>query len=442
MFRVFLLVAPALCLLVWGTASTVYGGETNTPVEKVPGVLDFQSAVHEALQHSPDITQSQLQIDVQRLGESDAKLSYIPRVALSTSYYPNPPDGTSSLSAITFVVGPYNPVESYFSVKGAKLIREAAVISHKLVIENGLYELAGKYLELDSVSNMIETQKQVVDQTSERAGFIERLADMGETAELERELAFQDLAVAQAEQQKLEASRAAVVEEIKSIIGMTEDQQPLLDARDAHRQVLAGFDPHKVTYEDVRKNSFILQLQEKQTALQSLSSAKAYAQFIPTVSLGVRNPDPLGDSTANNDLYAYFGINIVLWDGYKRVNEISRQELKSRQFNEKSRAQMTDIKSQWLTANRLLRAAEVNLKLAKSNEKLMELRERKTEITYQGGNRSVTKADLITARIVHLEAVKRRLSMELERDQAILKIRHATNDLFNKHVRVISTEEQ
>jgi hypothetical protein len=91
-----------------------------------------------------------------------------------------------------------------------------------------------------------------------------------------------------------------------------------------------------------------------------MQTPRAYARFLPTLSVGVRNPDPLGDTARNQEFYAFIGVNLVIWDGYKRVNDISRQALRDRQMESRTRVEKFDLRSEWLQLKRDLRKAEVN----------------------------------------------------------------------------------
>ena len=75
-----------------------YPSEAQTdawmPVKEDPpieGVMDFARCVGLALQQSPYLTSSSLEIDVKRLDVSDAKYSFVPPFSLQTLYWVNTP---------------------------------------------------------------------------------------------------------------------------------------------------------------------------------------------------------------------------------------------------------------------------------------------------------------------------------------------------------------
>jgi outer membrane protein TolC len=426
-------------LVLW---MPVCAGATEPQSDKaLEGDLGFSDAVRLALKQSPTFTQSQLEVEVHQLDESDAKMSYVPRLALSTAYYPDPPSGTNTLSAINFIIGPYNPVETYFTVKAAKLVTRAAVLQHQSNISRGIYQLADGYLRLEHLRRLSDLQDRTVELYSERLHFARKLQSLGEASEYDVAMAEQELDLAQAEREQLDAAGAALNEEIRIQLGLNVDQWVKLNTTQAKQQTLGDFNPDKVSFETVRRNSFDLKIRELENQLQAMQTPRAYARFLPTLSVGVRNPDPLGDTARNQEFYAFIGVNLVIWDGYKRVNDISRQALRDRQMESRTRVEKFDLRSEWLQLKRDLRKAEVILKLARSADKLAELKARKAEIDYQSSDYRITKSDLLNARAALVSASKKVGEAQLENDQVKLKMMHLAGELFRQHVKIVPSED-
>jgi outer membrane protein TolC len=226
-------------LVLW---MPVCAGATEPQSDKaLEGDLGFSDAVRLALKQSPTFTQSQLEVEVHQLDESDAKMSYVPRLALSTAYYPDPPSGTNTLSAINFIIGPYNPVETYFTVKAAKLVTRAAVLQHQSNISRGIYQLADGYLRLEHLRRLSDLQDRTVELYSERLHFARKLQSLGEASEYDVAMAEQELDLAQAEREQLDAAGAALNEEIRIQLGLNVDQWVKLNTTQAKQQTLGDF---------------------------------------------------------------------------------------------------------------------------------------------------------------------------------------------------------
>ena len=90
-FIVILLLAGLVLLAAYPSGAQINAWMPVKEDPPIEGVLSFARCVGLALQQSPYLTSSSLEIDVSALTLSDAKYSYIPTFALRTQYYINAP---------------------------------------------------------------------------------------------------------------------------------------------------------------------------------------------------------------------------------------------------------------------------------------------------------------------------------------------------------------
>ena len=402
--------------------------------EEVPGGLNFQQAVDLAMRQSPAFIKSSLEIEVRKISESDSRYSFIPSLTVGTTYYINASGGSDPGMSYSFSTGMYSPFESYFSLQASKLFTKMAILGHIETISAGVYSLGKQFLQWDSAVKLEAYQDEIIDLTSQKASFLEKREKLGITAPLEVRIAGQGLAVAKASKENIIASRKVYRQSIGFMLGLTPEQRPDFDLAACRNQLLGGFDPLNVVWNDVRKKSLELQIQTVKEEIQDKNITLAYAKFIPYFNFGVRNVDPLSDSSDDNDVYLSVGVSVPLWQGMKRVNDIERQRLILQQTKSDALRKERDLSSEWQAALVALTAAENSLKLTASSEELARLQELQADILYKANSKPLDT--LLDARIKYVQAKMETLQKETDRDAAILDIRYLSGNLLESFVKV------
>ena len=436
-----LFLAATLFLTIFG----IFGlCPAQTPeIEPAPvvyrGPLDFKELVRIALVNSPLFVRSSLEIDVQSLRESDAKWSYIPSIVLNTKYYMNTPDDTDKKYQIEFNSGAYNPLVSFFSVKASKLITQAANLAHLRVLSEGIYKLAEMLIKLEVLGQREAFHRGAVTAAREQLAFARKLEAMGATSPLESQMALQELELLEAEAQELTAAQDMLLESLAVFLGLETVCPGDLDMESTKDQIIGDFDPVKTTYEQVREKSWEIRAYKYKEKLQEKKILLAKAKYMPNFNFGVRTQDPLSETSGDNELYVSLNFNLLLWDGFKRKNDVTREKLILRQYEAETKEKKINLLKEWREAQAQLRRAATGLKLARSAQRLAELRERQTEIEYKSGGKPLS--DLLRRRLEHVSAKKKTLEQLEAYDLAHLRIRHLSGDLFEAYVSVAPFEE-
>ncbi|MFH1091147.1 MAG: hypothetical protein V1742_06205, partial [Pseudomonadota bacterium] len=281
------------------------------------GPLDFRSAVGLALKQSPLFTGTSIEIAIRHLDESDSRYSLIPSLTLKATHYFNAADTVNDASGWSIILAtePYNPVMSYFSIGVSKIITRMAVFGHEKAIAQGVNVLAQKFLQLDNLENMIVLQDELIALRRRGQEFEDKRREIGAAARLETQIAAQELALALAERDSLTAFRAALLEELSAVLGLETVSPTDLDLAQSLSQIMSRFDPAKTRLDEVRAKSFDLKIQDLRKELQAKKVTLSYMSFIPTMTLGLRNPDPLTEARSEKDYFFMLGIDLPLWQG-------------------------------------------------------------------------------------------------------------------------------
>lgn len=428
----------SLCLVLSATPSPGSGNldasetaSSNDP-ELLAGSMTYQRAVGTLLQNSPAIRNSELEVKLRRLDETDSRLSFVPGVTLRTRYFPQQPsESTTDPYSIEFAVDAYNPVETYFNLQARKVVTQIAIFGHLQVISDSILRLGLGYLELEKMDRVLEYQRDWVDLAEQSVAFTRSRLALGGVSPVELKMAEQELELGRAEQERAVMSKATILDGMKSLMGLEADQVPDLNIRNARDQVISGFDPASATLENTKARSIDLKVQHLKMELQKKHVTVSYARFAPNLLLGINTTDPLGTQN-DRGLYFSIGFELPIWDGLKRYNNIGRQKTILQQFSHEGAAKEADIESKWRAAQEKLRDSGVQLKLARSQGELAALKVRQAEIAYLAGREPL--AFLLAEQRRHLD-VKKNISMrELELDKATLALRALSGDLITSYV--------
>ena len=225
---------------------------------------------------------------------------------------------------------------------------------------------------------------------------------------------------------------------LKSFLGLKPEQELTPDLREARQQVLGRFDAAAATLDQARARSYELKIQDIKKQLQAYKITLAKAKLLPSLLLGVQTPDPLSLTEARG-LYFSVGLDVPVWDGFKRVRDISRQKTILRQFGAEAEEKDLEFGGKWLEAQENLRSAAAARKMAQAQEELTRLKERQSEIRYQSGGEPLSI--FLEGRKGNLEARKIAALKSLEYDLAVLSLRHLSGDLGNRYVQASSWQQ-
>ncbi|MFZ5453440.1 MAG: TolC family protein [Thermodesulfobacteriota bacterium] len=434
---------PLIVLLlacVWGPGGdTVLGEETPPPTtlkeaEAVTGPVNYDRAVRLAIVRSPFFTKSSLEIEVKRLDETDSKFDMVPPVTFRTQYYVTRPSGqfyTNRPYTLSFTSSNYNPVESYFTLQAKKLFTQIAILAHMHVINEGIQKLGKMFLEMDSLNQAATRQEGLIDLARKNLDFCQKRLRIGAGTTLEVRVANREWELAQAEKDRIIAARKRLQERIKAFIGLKTDQPLELDCKDARRQVIGSFDPAAATVAEAQKRSYLLKIAELKKELQQYNIMLAKARLMPSMFMGATTPDPLS-GVQSRELYISMGLEIPVWDGFKRVRNISRQKTILRQYGAEKDQKALEVADKWFEAQENLRLAEVNRKAALDLEELARLKERQSEIRYHSGGEPLSV--YLEGRKNLADAQRNTLQKKLDYELAELGLRHLSGDLGASYV--------
>ncbi|MHC1745062.1 MAG: TolC family protein [Syntrophobacteraceae bacterium] len=429
--------------LVYGGAAVSVDAKSTPSTESDDlnpsrGGRNFDQCVRLAIQQSPQIKSGSLEIDVRRLDESDNKYAFIPSFSVRTRYYIDAPKslgGDDQPYSLGFYTEPYNPFQTYFSLQASKMFTQIAVLSHLHAISGFIHRLGNSMLELESMSRMEALQDEVVALARQNVAYARNKMKSESLSPLELRLAEQELLLAEAEKEKIATSQRVMKDAVRGLLGLEANENLDLNVGGLRSEILNGFLPEKASLESARSNSYQVKIQKLKKELQALRIKLAYSKFLPTLVGGIDNGDPLSRSN-KGDYFVFVGLEMPLWDGMKRANDVTRQKTIMKQFDAEEQTKEVDLANSWNSAQSALANASTGLQLAKSRQELSGLRKRQKEISY-GEGRETFLQYLVESRGC-IESKKITESKELEYAKAALALYALSGELSHRFVEASS----
>jgi outer membrane protein TolC len=410
-------------------------GPRPEQVNPPDGPLNFDACVYLALSNSPYLKKSSLEIEIRKLDESDSRYGMIPPLTFRTYYYVNQPKGPSGITpqpySLSFSMDPYNPLGSYFTLQAQKKVTQIAILKHLKVIAAGLRNLGNMFLDLEALKTLLAYQTEMVNLARENLVFAENRLSIGTGTSVEVKMATRELELARGEEEHLRLQQERELKHLKTYLGL-KTESINLDLRDARRQVLGNFNPATATYEQAKERSYDLKILQLQLEVQGYQVLLAKAKVFPDVLFNTQTPDPLSLTNNPRGMFVGFGLQLPVWDGFKRFREVTRQKAMLKQVDAEIETKKGDFVDLWENGKGEIQETESDLKLAQIQEELTQLKARQVEVQYNSGN--VLLSAYLEARKGWLEAKKITVKKTLLYHMAILKQRQLSGDLSQTYV--------
>ncbi|OGR25448.1 MAG: hypothetical protein A2139_07500 [Desulfobacca sp. RBG_16_60_12] len=420
---------------VMGRCRPAQGADQRPAAQTLPpgSVLTFDEAVKIAITQAPYFAKSSVDIDIRRMDETDSRYAMVPPLTFRTYYYVNRPTGVGHGQpySLSFSMDPYNPLGAYFTLQAQKLITQIAVLAHLKVISMGLGRLGEFYLELDTMHKVAACQKDIIQVSRENLTYVENRMSIGTATSLDVTVARQQLELALGEQEAITLTIKRVLIGLKNFLGLQNTQGVTPNYQDSRRQVLGNFDPATASLEQAKKRSYDLKSMELYKELQNYNIRQAIAKVFPAFLFNTQTPDPLSVTTGSG-LYVGLGLEIPVWDGFKRVRNISRQRAVLKQMGAQTTERESYLEDKWYENLASMKEKGAAMKNTQTQENLARLKAHQQEVRYQSGDAPLTV--ILESRREVLQAQKESLRRGLDYDKEVLLLREKSGDLGNSYV--------
>jgi outer membrane protein TolC len=368
--------------------------------------LGFDDCVFLALQQSPGLIHSAVELETTRLRKESAYWSQFPevRAVLGVTHDLTRKDGAGDEGSaetefwVGFAVNAFNPVANYFSYEAAELIQQIAVLTHQKAIET-LAEQIGEILLRIELLAAVRQQQELLPELAQQAAAYWRTARPGEAYEsLEFARAVQKQKQARAILDKTDAETAALRLNLKLLLGLDPDQtfelEPSFEKR--FKTKPSGLDqvpssdwgPAWEENTETRISRLALRLQDFNILL-------AWSRYLPEAGFELYSGSPgstrAGDS-AGDDAYAVFKLSLPLLDYGRRARGVEEARVQKTKTVESLRQHRLGFSQRWTQSDQHLKLLAATLALAQENLALARIEARRAAIEFESGQSSLTPA--------------------------------------------------
>jgi len=332
---------------------------------------------------------------------------------------------------IDFSSDAYNPMETYFTLQARKIVTKMAILNHLQVISRGLQRLGESFLQLDAIRQGIQLQTEFIQLIEKYLTYTQERQKIGEATALDVRVASQELESARLNYKKSLDAQNRIKETIRKFIAWPANQDLSFDLPASKNQILGDFEAPPDAAETIAPSTIDFKIRALQRELQKYNITLAKARLLPTFNMGVSNPDPLSGQN-NKKFYTFFTAFVPIWDGFKRVRNITRQKTVLKQHDAETDEREVDFRAKWDQYQENLTDVAVQLKLDQNQLELAMLKGKQQEVRYRNLGEPITVTYDGEKGI--LEARKNLITHTLEYNQAKLALRQLANDLVFHYV--------
>jgi outer membrane protein TolC len=419
---------------------------TSESTVQIRQPADFRECVRVALEQSPILVKSALEIETKRLDVQDAWATFIPTIDLNSTYWfsqPKNTDGsTNNPFTISFATENWNPVLSGFEVKAKKEMVNIAVLAHLKVISQGLKRLGTDFLQLDVAQQQKDLNKQKQDIAKQNLEFFKTRLGLGQATQLDVQIAETKLNMAKAEEDKISATRNMIQDDIKFIMGLPFVNKLDMDVKTAKDEVLGGFSPADMADDKIRAYSFDLRMLVYEKRLQEKNIALSYVKMLPTFGFTFQTINSLSSTQQNMNKGALFypGVNISMpLDLWTKGRDVSRNYKKMDQQVAQGRAKEYELMASVQKALSDYQGASADYNLANSQSELSRLQAEQSQYRYKTGQLDFDK--YAADDIKYYDDAQKALIDKLKRDTYMLELKYLNGDLEKQFINVTDWEK-
>jgi len=385
-------------------------------------VFSFEDCVFLTIQQSPALVNSAVDIEIKRLAQTDAVWKYLPEPHMQftvsnnlTRYNMDNKDTPSDYGQARFRVGFFaafpNPMATYFEHQVQTAMVNLAISTHRKAVGKAISKIGEAYLQLQAQQKIVEAQKELLPLGKELVDYWQKVESVDGRQGVSLNLAIQHQRELELRLEQTRMKEIMQRTKLKILAGVEPQQRLEVDTKSADT-ILAGFDGHKLTWEErwpATEDELLLRGQVK---LGDYNIMVAWAQYVPTMSIALNNNPPAGQyqptsGTEDTFLHLTFDFPLIDWGRRYRGVQTARMN-KAQAFHELARKR-TDYSNQWLQSEQRVALAETELKLAKTRLDTASMQFKEAQISFHEGivqlpDMASKQEDMVQARIAYINA--------------------------------------
>lgn len=394
----------------------------------VPNLYDpqktfsFEDCVFLAIQQSPMLANSAVDLEIKKLSLTDAVWQYLPEPRMTLTASSNltvqnsdSKDVPSNYGQTMFRVGFYaafpNPVATYFNHQVQKIMVGLAISAHRKAIGEAIQQIAEIYCKLEAQRQITELQKSLLPLNKELINYWRQVESVEGRQGVSLNLARQKEREAELKAERSGMQEVMLRTKLKILVGVDPQQKLVINTADMD-SLISSFDGRKLSWEErwpVTEDELIIRSQVK---LQDYNIMVAWAKYVPSMTLQFNNYPPAGQYQPVNgkeDTFVHLTFDFPLLDWGSRYRGVQTARMGKAKAFQNQAQQRTKYSNKWLESQQQTNIAETSLKIAKNSLDVAEMEFKEAEINFREGiapfpEMARKKEALVMARIEYIQA--------------------------------------
>jgi outer membrane protein TolC len=347
-----------------------------------------------AAQHSPDLVNSVIALDLADLDARTSSLRRLPTVRLLfrgisnlTQKYPEYA-GTSGRPSLA-IFG-YEPVVNYLTHENTLLLQEIALYTHEVALEKRAQQIAETLLRLEAKENerarltaLLEFARQSVE--------YQRASTGGPPDRLEEARALNTEKKAQVKLEKNSVEVSSLLTSLKEMIGLDLDRKLTVQADGVSallREKKASASLAQISWEPVWENSPETLIHRASRNLAKRNVNLARARYLPVFSMEMFSANPVetyATYSSQDEVFLSLVWSLPLLDWGERSRGMEKRHLEVVQAMQRLKQARLKFSAEWKNTWQDLKMAEADVELGRADLAAAHLAEQKASLEYRGG---------------------------------------------------------
>lgn len=378
--------------------------QSVAPIYSPDKKLSFNDLVYLAIQQSPVLERSSVNMDIQQIALTSSRWKALPEVHLIAVVSNNltqynkgklnknaQKDYGKTKYQISYTGVFNNPVATYFDVQAQKELMSIAIATHKNVIGKCINQIADLLVQIRAKETVLASLKDSLEIARRSKGYADTSGayktDIWNGPDAQEDIMRDKTLQVDTAHMELTFLR----NQLKLLVGVDRNQQLLVDA-DSVVPAINSFALDQLSWEECWENSTDRYLLAQQVRLHDAGIMLAWAQYVPNISFVVNESPPNGQaqpSNAETDQFLHVSLNFPLLDWGLRYRNAEQSRAKKRQSRLDEIIKRREYQQRWFMAEDQLILARARLRQCEHAQSSAEKRLKAVQISYDHAGSSL-----------------------------------------------------
>ena len=387
----------------------------------------FLDCVYYAMQNSPALNASAIQIEARKIAHTDTEWKFLPEVHLQYTISNNltrynqgkneavkGKDYGNTAYQLRYTAFFNNPVQTWFELGASEKMTELALLTHQKAVSNCIQSIAELFVLIDGKEREIKLKECNINEFSNLTNKASIESKYTESGELSKELAADKAAWNVLDLEHAKNERVVLLGRLKSLLGIPPLLKTEIDAASVY-PFINRFQGKNLNWQAQWETTREFRMQKLQIMLERYGIFLAWAKYAPTMSFTINENPPNGQAQsvqAKTDQFLHFTFDFPLIDWGRKYREAEIARLRVLEQLRNQQTKRLNYEREWMECEQEDNLAALNSLKAKQSELIAQKQLQVAMIRYRTSSAGYStiadaKAELLQQRIGCINAERR-----------------------------------